>query len=35
LLGLGIGVALGVYFYLRSERYSEPGPDADETRCPR
>jgi hypothetical protein len=35
LLGLGIGVALGVYFYLRRERYSEPGPDADETRFPR
>ena len=35
LLGLGIGVALGGYFYLRSERYSEPGPDADETRFPR
>jgi hypothetical protein len=35
LLGLGIGVALGVSFYLRRERYSEPGPDADETRFPR
>jgi hypothetical protein len=35
LLGLGIGIALGVYFYLRRERYSEPGPDADETRFPR
>jgi hypothetical protein len=24
-----------MYFYLRRERYSEPGPDADETRFPR
>jgi NAD(P)-dependent dehydrogenase (short-subunit alcohol dehydrogenase family) len=24
-----------LYFYLRRERYSEPGPDADETRFPR
>jgi hypothetical protein len=35
LLGLAIGVILGGYFYLRRERYSEPGPDADETRFPR
>ena len=35
LLGLAIGIALGVYFYIRRERYSEPGPDADETRFPR
>jgi hypothetical protein len=35
LLGLGIGIVLGLYFYLRRERYSEPGPDADETRFPR
>jgi hypothetical protein len=35
LLGLAIGVILGLYFYLRRERYSEPGPDADETRFPR
>jgi hypothetical protein len=34
LLGLAIGL-LGLYFYLRSDRYSEPGPDADETRFPR
>jgi hypothetical protein len=32
LLGLAIGLILGLYFYLRRERYSEPGPDADETR---
>jgi hypothetical protein len=35
LLGLVIGIILGLYFYLRRERYSEPGPDADETRFPR
>jgi hypothetical protein len=35
LLGLGIGIALGIYFSIRSERYAEPGPDADETRFPR
>jgi hypothetical protein len=35
LLGLVIGIVLGVYFYLRRERYTEPGPDADETRFPR
>jgi hypothetical protein len=29
------GIILGLYFYLRRERYSEPGPDADETRFPR
>jgi hypothetical protein len=34
LLGLVIGIILGLYFYLRRERYSEPGPDADETRFP-
>ena len=34
LIGLAIGIVLGVYFYLRRERYSEPGPDADETRFP-
>jgi hypothetical protein len=34
LLGLAIGIILGLYFYLRRERYSEPGPDADETRFP-
>ena len=35
LLGLVIGLILGLYFYLRRERYSGPGPDADETRFPR
>jgi hypothetical protein len=35
LLGLGIGIALGTYFYLRRDRLAEPGPDADETRFPR
>ena len=30
-----VGVVVGVYLYLRRERYSEPGPDADETRFPR
>jgi hypothetical protein len=35
LLGLAIGILLGLYFYVRRDRYSEPGPDADETRFPR
>jgi hypothetical protein len=35
LLGLTIGIALGIYFYVRRERYTEPGPDADDTRFPR
>jgi hypothetical protein len=35
LLGLAIGVALGLWLYLRREHHSEPGPDADETRFPR
>ena len=35
LLGLAIGTALGIYFYACRDRYSEPGPDADETRFPR
>ncbi len=34
LIGLAIGVVLGVYVYVRRERYAEPGPDADETRFP-
>jgi hypothetical protein len=34
LLGLAIGLVLGGWFYLRRDRYSEPGPDADETRFP-
>ena len=35
LLAVAIGLLLGVYFYLRRERFEEPGPDADETRFPR
>jgi hypothetical protein len=35
LLALVIGGALGLYLYVRRDRYSEPGPDADETRFPR
>jgi hypothetical protein len=34
-LGLAIGTALGIYFYARRDRYTEPGPDADKTRFPR
>jgi hypothetical protein len=35
LLGLAVGIGLGLYFYVRRDRYGEPGPDADETRFPR
>jgi hypothetical protein len=35
LIALTVGVALGLYLYIRRDRYSEPGPDADETRFPR
>jgi hypothetical protein len=35
LLGLAIGIILGLFFYLRRERYQEPGLNADETRFPR
>jgi hypothetical protein len=35
LLGVVIGLALSLYFYVRRSRYEEPGPDADETRFPR
>jgi hypothetical protein len=35
LLGPAVGIVLGLYLYVRKERYSEPGPDADETRFPR
>ena len=35
LLGPAAGIVLGVYLHLRRDRYSEPGPDADETRFPR
>jgi hypothetical protein len=27
-----VGVVVGVYLYVRRERYSEPGPDADDVR---
>jgi hypothetical protein len=27
-----VGIVVGVYLYLRGERYSEPGPDADDVR---
>jgi hypothetical protein len=35
LLALAIGTLLGPFFYIRRDRYREPGPDADETRFPR
>ena len=35
LVGPVVGTGLGVYLYLRRDRYSEPGPDAAETRFPR
>jgi O-antigen/teichoic acid export membrane protein len=35
LLAVAIGLVLGVYLYIRRERFEEPGPDADETRFPR
>jgi hypothetical protein len=35
LIGPAVGVVVGVYFYVRRDRYDEPGPDADETRFPR
>ena len=31
-LGLAIGTALGIYFCARRDRYTELGPDAEETR---
>jgi hypothetical protein len=34
LLVLTGGIVLGVYLYIRREKYAEPGPDADETRFP-
>ena len=34
LLAGAIGLMLGIYFYVRRERYEEPGTDADETRSP-
>ena len=35
LVAPAVGVVAGTYLYLRRDRYSEPGPDADETRFPR
>jgi hypothetical protein len=35
LLALAFGLGVGLYLYVRRDRYSEPGPDADETRFPR
>jgi uncharacterized membrane protein len=35
LLAVAIALVLGLSFYVRRERYEEPGPDADETRFPR
>jgi O-antigen/teichoic acid export membrane protein len=35
LLAVAISLVLGIYFYVRRERFEEPGPDADETRFPR
>ena len=34
LLAPAAGVVLGLYLYVRRDRYAEPGPDADETRFP-
>jgi len=34
LLAVAIGLVFGVYFYIRRDRFEEPGPDADETRFP-
>jgi hypothetical protein len=34
LLGLAASIVLGLYLYVRRDRHSEPGPDADETRFP-
>jgi hypothetical protein len=34
-LVLAAGIVLGVYIYIRRDKYAEPGPDADETRFPR
>jgi hypothetical protein len=35
LIAPAVGIVVGVYLYIRRERYAEPGPDADETRFPR
>jgi cell division protein FtsW (lipid II flippase) len=34
LIAVAAGLVLGLYFYVRRERFAEPGPDADETRFP-
>ena len=34
-LGSSVGSAVFFSLYVRKERYSEPGPDADETWFPR
>jgi membrane protease YdiL (CAAX protease family) len=34
LIAVAAGLVLGLYFYVRRERFEEPGPDADETRFP-
>jgi hypothetical protein len=34
LLALAFGVAFGLFTYARRDRFSEPGPDADERRFP-
>ena len=35
LVSPALGVVVGVYLYLRRERHSQPGPDADDVRFPR
>jgi hypothetical protein len=35
LAGLGLGIVLGVWLYVRRARDQEPGPDAEERRFPR
>jgi ABC-type Fe3+-siderophore transport system permease subunit len=35
LAAIVFGTFLGLYLYIRRDRHSEPGPDADETRFPR
>jgi hypothetical protein len=35
LAAIVFGTFLGLYLYVRRDRYSEPAPDADETRFPR
>jgi membrane protease YdiL (CAAX protease family) len=34
LIAVAAGLVLGLFFYVRRERFEEPGPDADETRFP-